>query len=313
MPVNTKQYVNTIDREIVKVVFEKWKDIPNEVAKLTSPKDAPKNAMASYTASAMSSVGAMRYIPQGGAVTFDLPEEGHKKTVYPEKYGLGIQFTEESYTDDLTGNVKKMGATLAKRGVVKYHTEFFDLYNNGFATETAWDGGYIFAAHTVLKDGGFGFGSSYTNYSATGADLAETSLQAAMEYFSTTIDESGMPSFETPETLIVGTHLDWESGVLMNTANLVGSMDNDINTANPKNGMMKYSKHVSRYIDETSNQPWFLQAKKSDVDFNLWWVKKLKIQSSDHFDTDNHLVKATLRFYRFCLDPRGVYGSAGSA
>jgi len=313
MPGNTKQYTNALDRSIHKVVFEKWATIPNEVDALTTAKDAPKDAQASYTSSAMSSVGAMRYIPEGGAVTFDLPEEGHKKTVTPDKYGLGIQFTEEMRNDDLTGHVKKMGGTLAKRGVVKYHTEFFDLYNDGFATETAWDASYIFAEHTVLKAGGFGFGSTYTNYSSTGADLAETSLQAAFEYFSTTIDESGLPSYETPETLVVGTELNWDAGTLMKTMGLVGSADNDINTMSPENGMVSYKKHVSRYIDESSNQPWFLQAKKSDVDFNLWWVKRLKMKSSDDFYTDNYLVKATLRFYRFCLDPRGIYGSAGSA
>lgn len=313
MPANTKAQTSLIDRSIHKVVFENWKGIPNEVNALVDPMDAPGDAQSSYKASALSSVGAMRYIPEGGAVQFDLPEEGHEKTVYPSKYGLGIQFTEEMRNDDLTGHIKKMGSTLAKRGVVKYHSEFFDLFNDGFDTETAWDSEYVFASHTVLKDGGFGFGTSYSNYSSTGADLAETSLQSAFEYFKTGIDESGMPSFEVPQTLMVGTTLDWTAGTLMKTLGIVGSADNDINTMAPSNGMVNYKKHVSRYVDETSNQPWFLLAKKADVDFNLWWVKKLKLMSSDDFYTDNYLVKATLRFYRFVLDPRGVYGSAGSA
>lgn len=300
---NTKVFGKHLDADISNIFFDDFATSPSEYDKIAKVSPAP--AGNHLTEAELSPLGALKEIPEGTGVTFDLPVEGHEKTVYYTKYGLGFQITQEMMKDDLTGNFKKMPTKLAKSAAYKRETVFWNLFNTGFTSELAWDGQYVFDSdHVTMKSG-----KTIANKPGTAGSLSETTLQAAFEYFDTLVDEAGMPlDFDGPKILVVPTQLRYTAYKLMNTLNKLGSMNNDINVMAPGNDYVNYSLHVSRYL--TSATGWFLLSPMHD--FRFITKEDATLESSDDFYTGNALFKVTMRFACSVFDYKGAYGNAGA-
>jgi len=300
---NTKIFGKHLDGDISTIFFDDYAASPSEFDKIAKVSNAP--AGNHLTEAELSPLGALKEIPEGTGVTFDLPKEGHEKTVYYTKFGLGFQITQEMMKDDLTGNFKKMPSKLAKSAAYKRETEFWDLFNSGFTSETAWDGEYVFDVdHSTMKGG-----NTIANEPATAGSLSETTLQAAFEYFDTLVDEAGMPlDFDGPKILVVPTQLRYTAFKLMDTLQKVGSANNDLNVMAPGNNYVAYSLHVSRYL--TSSTAWFLLSPMHD--FRFIWKDQANLESSDDFYTGNALFKVTMRFACSVFDYKGAYGNPGA-
>ena len=301
---NTKAFPKQLDKDINKMFFDSYTEYEPEYTKIAKISKAP--AGNHYTEAEISGLGAFRPIGEGEGVSFDLPVEGHEKTVYYDKFGLGFQVTEEMVADDLQGKIIQMPKKLAKSGRYKFETAFFDLFNNGFVTtyHTAWDGKAIFTTdHTTLKSG------DTINNDLTAASLSETSLQAMFEYFDTLVDESGNPLMMKPKILLYPTELRWTAEQLMKARGAVDSMDNNLNLLNPENGAVaNYITHMSRFL--TSSTAYFLLAEERDC--RMLVKKDVTMESSDDFSTGNRLYKATSRFVSFVNDYKGMVGNAGA-
>jgi phage major head subunit gpT-like protein len=301
---NTTVYGNHLDRDVNDIFFDDYEVYRREYPSIAKMENAP--AGNHYTESEISPLGALREIPEGNGIYFDIPVEGHKKVVYYTKYGLGFQITEEMMKDDLFGNFKKMPKKLAKSAALKPDAVFWDLFNNGFGTHTAWDSQYVFDTdHSTLKSG-----TTIANEPATAGTLSETTLQAAYEYFDAIIDEAGFPIQMTPFLVVVPTELRWTAGKLLQTEFQVGSANNDVNTVNPGNNIVPsgWNYFVSRYL--TSTTAWFLLAKEHD--FRILWKDNTRLESADDFYTGNALFKVVQRYAVFVMDYKGAYGNEGA-
>lgn len=306
MITNTKVFPNHLDRDVSKIFFDQYLGTPSEYDRIAKVGQAP--AGNHHTEAELSPLGNLRSIGEGEGVTFDFPVEGHKKTVYYEKFGLAFQITEEMLEDDLTGNFKGMPSKLGKAANMKREVEFWSLFNNGFDSETSWDGQYIFDTdHTTLKSG------DTIDNDGTAASLSETSLQAAFEYFDGVgdgvKDEAGNPVLMTPKYLVVPSELRWTANQLMKNTMNIGSANRDLNTVSPSNDMVNpYELIVSRWL--TDSNAWFLLAEEHD--FRFWWKKQATIDSTDDWFTGNALFKVTMRFLPFVMDYKGAYGNEGA-
>jgi hypothetical protein len=299
---NTKVFGKHLDGDISSIFFDEYAIAASEFDKVAKVSNAP--AGNHLTEAELSPLGALKEIPEGTGVTFDLPEEGHEKTVYYTKYGLGFQITQEMMKDDLTGNFKKMPSKLAKSAAYKRETVFWNLFNTAFTAATAWDGQYVFDTDHVTMKGG----NTIANKPATAGSLSETTLQAAFEYFDTLVDEAGMPlDFDGPKVLVVPTQQRYTAYKLMDTLQKVGSMNNDLNVMAPGNNYVSYTLHVSRYL--TSSSAWFLLSPMHD--FRFIWKEDAAMESSDDFYTGNALFKVVMRFAVAVFDYKGAYGNAG--
>lgn len=300
---NTTAFGNHLDRDINDIFFDGYTNAPVEYDKIAKVVSAP--AGNHYTEAELSPLGDLREIPEGTGIEFDFPVEGHKKTIYYTKYGLGFQITEEMFKDDLTGNFKQMPAKLSKSAAVKQDVEFFDLFNNGFATHTAWDGEYVFDTdHETLKSG-----HTIANEPSTASSLSDTSLQAAFEYYDTLVDEAGNPLNIRPNKLIVPTELKYTALRLRANTGVLGSANNDLNIVGVDNDFVdNYSIHVSRYL--TSSTAWFLLS--DEHDFRFFWKDRARLESADDFYTGNALFKVVLRFACFVMDYKGSWGNPGA-
>lgn len=301
---NTKVFPKSLERDINKMFFDAYIEYPREYQQIAKIETAPPGNH--YREAELSPLGQLRELPEGEGIQFDLPVEGNDKTIYYTKYGLGFQITEEMMADDLFGNFKKMPSKLAKSAVQKQETVFWDLFNSGFTTQTAWDGNAVFStSHAALKDG-----TSLSNKPATDGALSETTLQAAFEYFWNAKDQAGMPITLEPWLLVAPVKLRWLIMKLWKTEGVVGSANNDINTVNPAQNpdLPGWKPFLSRYL--TSDTAWFLIAKDHDARF--YWKKKPALESSDDFSTGNALFKATERMASFVMNYQGMYGNAGA-
>ena len=304
MIANTRIFGKHFDRDINKIFFDNYIPYETEYDKLVSPQKAP--AGNHYTEAELSPLGALQEIPEGNAITFDLPVEGHEKTIYYTQYGLGFQITKQMLRDDLFGNFKKMPAKLAKSAAYKRETEFFELYNTAFVAtyHTAWDGlALCSSSHATLKS------IDTIDNEGTAAALSETTLQAAFEYYDNLKDEAGMPINMTPWKLVTSVSNRWLVGRLQKQQYNIGSGNRDLLTTNAANGFVNsWEPHLSRHFVDGNR--WFLVAKEHDMRF--YWKEEAQMESADDFYTSNALFKVIMEFACFSMDYKGVYGNSGA-
>jgi len=287
--------------------WDQYVDYPADYSKIAKIVQFTGNGMGNHiTKAELSPLGALQEINEGGAISFDNPVEGHKKTVYFTKYGLGFQITEEMLADDLHQNYRNMPQKLAKSARYKVEALFWDLFNSGFATHTSADGQYIFDTdHTTLKTG-----TTISN-DPTAASLSETTLQAAFEYFDGLVDEAGNPIVMKPKYLVIPPALQWIAQKLHKGNYVVGSMNNDINTVNPAN-LMDYSWTPFKTRWLTSKTAWYILSEDHDMELIWRFPVRLMSKGTDDFLTGNALYKATMRLAAAAWAFRGSYGNSGA-
>lgn len=322
-PMNRGAFPYLNDREIAKMVLAEYMKIPTFYDAVAKIMDFPKGRY--YSEAEITGLGELRAMGEGEAVSFDVPAEGHKKTIQQVKFGLGFQHTDEAKMDDLFNMVSKMAPSLAESAAFCREQNFWNLFNNGFSGGgvTAWDGNPVFYAHTTMKSG-----DTITNLGA--ADLSDTSLKAAFDYFLTLQKENGLPAYIDPDLLIIpqssryiahdllkSTGRVWEGvdehGIANDATHYVGTANSDksfSNALNPTfNVVPKWNYMAPRYIDDADS--WFLVSKKF-ADARFYWGKKPTMSKSDDFATDNTLYKLIMRFAVAVFDYKGMYGSPGA-
>jgi len=297
--INTKAFPKQLDKSIDKMFFEEYAAMNVEYDRIAKITTAPSGGK--FTEAQLSSVGALVEKPEGSGIVFDSPEEGNEVSRTYTTYGLGVQFTEEMFEDDYHGKIKRISGELAKSAKYRPESDFWSLFNSGFATHTAWDGQYIFDAsgRVLLKSG-----AAQNNCPSVAAALSETSLQASIEYFQTVKDSAGRPVKATPKYLIVPTGLQWVAKTLLGTDLKVNSFDNDINTIKGE-GLQQFTS-----VNLTSSTAWFVLG--AGHDFNLMWKRKVRVETSNDFSTGSAMTKVTMRYATFCNNPIECYGTAGA-
>lgn len=320
-------FPNEMAKDIDKIFFDQYTGGKPEMPMIAKMGSFP--AGDTYTESEMTGLGEWEQIYDAQPVSYDIPAEGHKKSVKPYDFGKGFQITRNTLTDDLHGNWKKMPATLGKGAAEIKEIQFWNLFNNGFAGggETCWDLGAIFASHTLLKPKG-----AVTTCSNLGsADLADVSLKAAFEHYDDLVDESGFRMRMSPSILLIPPELKWEANTLQKatgkvwdytdaskgeiraataaTPSVSGGPLTLPNLIQPSYGIVdEWSIMVSHYL--TDSDAWFLLSREHD--FRFWWKQQMSLESKDDFNTRSRLYQATMRFRAFVMAWRGSYGSPGA-
>lgn len=262
-----------------------------------------------YKLGEISGIGSLQAITEGGRVQFDVPVEGHDKSVEVDKYGLGVQFTEEMFDDAIHTRMENIAQTLSDAGRDVLDTNYFNLFNNGFASETAWDGEYVFDEdHTTLK-------SAETIDNDADAALSETALRSAFEYFDGLIDEAGRPLVVKPDLLLVPTNLRWKAHQLLkqmggiSTSGTAPDLSGNMMLTNPENGAVdSWTYKVCRYL---TDDYWVFMSSKDHMAY-LIMRKNLTLESQSDFETGNRMYKVTTRFKPAVFDYKPMYGSDGS-
>jgi hypothetical protein len=243
---------------------------------------------------------------EGAAIAYDNAQEAWTARYNHETIALGFSITEEAIEDNLYDALSaRYTKSLARAMAYTKQTKAAAILNNGFtAGYTGGDGVTLFSTSHPLVSGGVN-----SNRPTVGADLNETSLEAAVIQIAAWTDERGLLIAARPTKLVVPPSLMFVATRILETELRVGTADNDIN-ALKNNGSIPGGYTVNHYL--TDNNAWFLT---TDVPNGLKHFVRTPLSNSmdGDFDTGNVRYKARERYSFGWSDPLGAFGSPGAA
>jgi len=242
---------------------------------------------------------------EGAAMAYDNAQEAWTARYVHETIAMGFSITEEAIEDNLYDSLSsRYTKALARAMAYTKQVKAANILNQGFTGgPTYGDGKVLFATDHPLVSGG-----TNSNRPTVGADLNETSLEAAVIQIAGWTDERGLLIAAKPRKLIVPPQLQFVATRILETEQRVGTADNDIN-ALKNNGSIPEGYAVNHWL--TDPNAWFLT---TDVPNGLKHFVRapMKTGMDMDFDTGNSRYKARERYSFGVSDPLGAFGSPGS-
>jgi phage major head subunit gpT-like protein len=218
---------------------------------------------------------------------------------------MGFSLTEEAMEDNLYDSLSsRYTKALARAMAYTKQVKAANILNQGFTGgPTYGDGKVLFATDHPLVSGG-----TNSNRPTVGADLNETSLEAAVIQIAGWTDERSLLIAAKPRKLVVPPSLQFVAERLLKTELRVGTTDNDINALKSM-GSIPEGFTVNHYLTDTN--AWFLL---TDVPNGLKHFVRTPMQTGmdADFDTGNARYKARERYVFGVSDPLGAFGSPGA-
>ena len=240
---------------------------------------------------------------EGSAIAYDNAQEAFTARYTHETIALGFSITEEAIEDNLYDSLSgRYTKALARAMAYTKQVKAASVLNTGF-TVNGGDGVPLFSTQHPLVSGG-----TNSNRPTTGADLNETSLEAAVIQIAAWTDERSLLIAAKPKKLIVPPALQFVATRLLETELRVGTADNDIN-ALKNNGSIPEGYTVNNYLTDTN--AWFLT---TDVPNGMKHFVRTPLSNSmdGDFDTGNVRYKSRERYSFGFSDPLGMFASPGA-
>ena len=244
---------------------------------------------------------------EGQAIAYDNAQEAWTARYNHETIAMGFSITEEAMEDNLYDSLSaRYTKSLARAMAYTKQIKAAAILNTGFTgsgNPTYGDGQVLFSTAHPLVGGGVN-----SNRPTTGADLNETSLEAAVIQIAAWTDERGLLIAAKPKKLIVPPALQFVATRLLETSLRAGTTDNDIN-ALKSNGSIPGGYTINHFLTDTN--AWFLT---TDVPNGLKHFVRMPLATSmdGDFDTGNQRYKARERYSFGVSDPLGAFGSPGA-
>ena len=242
---------------------------------------------------------------EGQALSYDNAQEAWTARYNHETIAQGFSITEEAMEDNLYDSLSaRYTKALARAMAYTKQVKAAAILNNGFNAGVVYgDGQSLFSTAHPLVSGG-----TNSNRPTTGADLNETSLEAAVIQIAGWTDERNLLIAAKPRKLIVPPSLQLVATRLLETQHRVGTNDNEINALN-NNGSDPEVYTINHWLTDTN--AWFLT---TDVPNGLKHFVRVPLATSmdQDFDTGNSRYKARERYSFGVSDSLGAYGSPGA-
>ena len=242
---------------------------------------------------------------EGSAISYDNAQESYTARYSHETVAMGFMITEEAMEDNLYDSLsgrytKALARAMAYTKQVKAATPL----NNGFSSYQSGDGVAMFSTAHPLVSGG-----TNSNRPSTGADLNETSLEAAVIAIAKWTDQRGLMIAARPRRLVVPPDLMFVATRILDSEQRPSTADNDIN-AIKNNGTIPEGYRVNHYLTDTN--AWFMITDVPNGMKNFERAPMTTAMDGD-FNTGNVRYKARERYSFGVSDPLGMYGSPGSS
>jgi len=242
---------------------------------------------------------------EGSGVAYDSGADSFVARYDHLTYALAFAITQEAEEDGLYGSLgarysKALANSVQETKEVNGHATF----NNGF-TGGAYVGGDGVALYSTAHPL-FG-GGTLSNKLATPADLAEASLEDALNQIGLWTDDRGLQLNILAKTLAIPTNLRFAAFRLLESPFRPGTGDNDRNAIHGLD-MFPGGTVVSPYFTDTD--AWFIL---TDCDDSLksFERKKLERGMEGDFESGNVRYKARFRQSWGWSDWRGSFASEG--
>lgn len=248
-------------------------------------------------------LGLAQTTDEGFGVPWDTMQESYVAKYVHETVKLGFQITEEAMEDNLYQSLAQRGTkALARSFAETKQIKAVVPLNLGFTSYTVGDGQYAFDTDHGLINGG-----SNANRPVAGADLNETSLEAACIAMSRWTDDRGLLVNAVPTKLIIPTDLKYTAIRVLQSEKQSNVFDNNTNALRVSGDIPDWV--INNYLTDTN--AWFL---KTNVQNGWKMFKRIALKQSmeGDFDTGNVKYKARERYSFGVSDPLGMYGSPGA-
>lgn len=256
---------------------------------------------------ALSGIGQLEETAELEAIPYEDATPGWDVTYVHRKFAKGRMVSQEMIDDEKFNMIAKLPRSLANAKMRTKEQAAADVFNYGFVAGggglARFEGGdskALFATDHVNRAG------TVTQSNRITTPLSQTSLQAVISAMKTRRDSKNQIVTFTPDTLLVPPALEYTARVILESTQVVGSANNDVN---PVKGALNLI--VWPYL--TSSTAWFvLDSKAHELNF---FNRKDEGVKGPVYDFDNEAAKwkAVCRFSVGFSDWTGVYGSTGTA
>ena len=247
--------------------------------------------------------------PEGEAIIYDDFTQGPTKRWNHRTYAIGTRISEEMIDDSLypdiptemSSQTKEIGDSFADLWEVLVH----DIFNNGTntTTHTAGDGLAVFSAvHTNLR------GGTWSNILAPAADLSATTLQTAIDNFTTTKNDAGKFQIIKPRKILVHPNNAWKTYELLESGYDPESPNNSINSIKK----WSLSPMISPFYTDTDAFTLIADPPHSDGGVIAYMRRPVKFANDGDFETGDFKFKGSARFSIEVNKPNNLYHSAGA-
>ena len=254
----------------------------------------------------LSGFGAAPVKAEGASIAYDNAQEAFTARYTHETIALGFSITEEAVEDNLYDSLSsRYTKSLARAMAYTKQVKAAAVLNNAFTGgPTYGDGKVLCATNHPLVSGGVN-----SNRPAVGADLNETSLEAAVIQIAGWTDERGLLIAAKPRKLIVPPSLMFVATRILETELRPATADNDLNALRT-NGSIPEGYTVNHWL--TDSNAWFI---KTDVPNGLKHFVRTPLSTGmdGDFDTGNVRYKSRERYSFGVSDALGVFGSPGAS
>ena len=252
----------------------------------------------------LSGFGAAPVKPEGSAISYDNAQESFTARYNHETVAMGFSVTEEAMEDNLYDALSaRYTKALARAMAYTKQVKAASLLNGAFSGTTYGDGKVLCATDHPLVSGG-----TNSNRPTTGADLNETSLEAAVIQIAAWTDERGLLIAAKPRKLIIPPALQFVATRLLETEGRVGTADNDINAIRNM-GMLPEGYAVNHFLTDTD--AFFVLTDVPDG-FKHFERSPIATSMEGDFSTGNVRYKARERYSFGFSNPRAVFASQGA-
>jgi len=242
---------------------------------------------------------------EGEDYDFVSQKQGANKTFVMQKFGLGVSFSEELISDGKFDLVAMAIRKLASSGAETQEVDAMNVFNNGFTSETTWDGRPIFdTAHTLPS------GSTFRNELSVAADLSPSSLETALiDFEKQFIGDGGEIKNIRPKVLLVPSELKRTAMEITQSALKADTADNNMNPFLQDSLRVVSSPHL------TDSDGWYLLASPEDTGLQVIQRQAMRTKAAGPdagFSNDSIYYKASYREEIGATHAYGVYGSPGA-
>ncbi len=245
--------------------------------------------------------------PEGSDVAFDDFRQSFAPKYNHVTVAKGFVVTEEALEDELYGVMNKKARMLAfsmQQTKEIFHANILNRAFNSAFTMVDGDGQSLNStAHPLGPSGG-----TFSNRLAIDADLSEASIEDMLIQIGKAVDSRGMKIKLQGKKLIIPVDLQFEAERILKSTLQNDTANNAIN-AIKSTGMLS-EVVVNHYL--TSADAWWI---KTDAMYGLQHMMRRAIDfgEDNSFLSGNARFKATERYSAGWSDPRGIYGTAGTA
>ena len=237
-----------MDATIKKSIVELYKAVPTTFQAFTTKGSLPDFKTTADHEYVIGGVGDFLKVPENGEIKPDTPRTELLPQRKLDTYGKQFSMTRQAFINDDIGFVTQVPglyATAAKKTIDK------EVYKILFNNPAIFDGTALF--HTNHK-----------NLIGSGSKPTQAAIQAIILQMQKQTDQFGEPIYITPKTIVVPVGYEFDLAVILHSAQVVGSSNNDINPLY-NYPLQIVQSPILNFLAGANACPWFMFADASSA------------------------------------------------